>query len=442
MKQVLPSGRFRKQLKEELPLLSREGLITEEQALRLGQRYRLDELGAEATNHLLSVIYIVGTLLIGVGIISFVAAHWEAIPRGVKVVLLFAAMAAAHGAGFWLWQVRGTHPKLGHALVLLGTLIFGANIGLLAQIFHIRGNPYDAFLAWSVGALVMAYAVGCVPNGLVALVTAAVFYFGMTMDYQSQTPLWFPMAATLAFVPLLILLRSRWILWGLLILLAFALPIGIAETLEEPDTFPASFGLMGFVFIGAAMASRLRESTAFIEAPARIVAVASSAVGLYFAAFHGMAEDLVKDNAFHFFSLPMLDWIVVGFLAPAGLLLVVWAAAQRPSSAEIMLPACIAAAGVILILLPVWIDFFTLTLLANLAYLALCAALFHRSFREESRGAFWSAAVLLLLLIVSRTLEYETELLLKAVIFVACGVAFIVAGVLFERFLKTRRTYA
>jgi hypothetical protein len=43
------------------------------------------------------------------------------------------------------------------------------------------------------------------------------------------------------------------------------------------------------------------------------------------------------------------------------------------------------------------------------------------------------------ILILSRTLEYETELLIKAVIFTACGVGIIVAGVLFERFLKSRR---
>lgn len=439
MKEKLPSSRFRKQLKDQLPILTEEGLITQEQAVRLGQRYRLEALGSEAMGHLLSVIYLVGSLLIGIGIISFVAAHWEAIPRGVKVAMLFAAMLTAHGAGFWLWKWRGSHPKLGHTLVLLGTLIFGASIGLMAQIFHIRGNPYQAFLAWSVGALVIAYAAGSVPNAVVALVTAGIYYFGMIGDYRNDAPLWFPPVAAMVFTPLLIWLQSRWLLWGLLLLLAAAVPMGAADTLNGSDTIFTLFCLMGFAFIGTAMAGHLREPTAFIAIPARIVAVAATVFGLYFASFNEIADDMFRHNTQHFALLPPAGWITIGFFIAIGLGMAAWALARRPSSADVMLFICIAVAFAVLAVLPFMAPAYALVFSANLVYLVLCGVLFYHSFHGESRGAFWGAAVLLLLLIVSRTLEYETELLLKAVVFVACGVAFIVSGIWFERFLKGRR---
>ncbi len=73
-------------------------------------------------------------------------------------------------------------------------------------------------------------------------------------------------------------------------------------------------------------------------------------------------------------------------------------------------------------------------MLSVMIILLFCAA-----FTFEDRRVFWAAVLMAALLILSRTLEYETELLIKAVIFTACGVGLIVAGVLFERFLKSRR---
>ncbi len=51
----------------------------------------------------------------------------------------------------------------------------------------------------------------------------------------------------------------------------------------------------------------------------------------------------------------------------------------------------------------------------------------------NQRRAFWGGMILLTLQIITRMLEYETDLLLKSVVFVLCGVAIIGAGLWFER---------
>jgi hypothetical protein len=76
---------------------------------------------------------------------------------------------------------------------------------------------------------------------------------------------------------------------------------------------------------------------------------------------------------------------------------------------------------------------------ANLLLILMIILLFCAAFAYEDRRVFWAAVLMAALLILGRTLEYETELLIKAVIFTACGVGIIVAGVLFEHFLKSRR---
>ncbi|MEB3293621.1 MAG: hypothetical protein VKJ24_10710, partial [Synechococcales bacterium] len=50
--------------------------------------------------------------------------------------------------------------------------------------------------------------------------------------------------------------------------------------------------------------------------------------------------------------------------------------------------------------------------------------------------------VLIVLQITSRMLEYETELMLKALIFILCGAGVILAGLWFEKYMQHHRAIA
>jgi hypothetical protein len=73
------------------------------------------------------------------------------------------------------------------------------------------------------------------------------------------------------------------------------------------------------------------------------------------------------------------------------------------------------------------------------ACLVLSAALIANSFRAEDRQFFWAGVLFVALVIASRFFEYETGLLIKAVVFITCGIGLILAGVGFENYLKQRR---
>ena len=76
---------------------------------------------------------------------------------------------------------------------------------------------------------------------------------------------------------------------------------------------------------------------------------------------------------------------------------------------------------------------------ANIACFTLSAGFIACSFRLEDRRIFWAGVLFAALIIASRFLEYETGLLIKAVVFIACGIGLIAAGVGFENYLKKRR---
>jgi len=94
---------------------------------------------------------ILASVLFGFAAISFVAAHWEDMPRLGRLLLLLATIWAGYGAAGWL-VVRG-HPLLADAAILFSSGMFGASIMLISQMYNISGNPSDGVLMWWIGTL-------------------------------------------------------------------------------------------------------------------------------------------------------------------------------------------------------------------------------------------------------------------------------------------------
>jgi uncharacterized membrane protein len=430
-------ARFRKQLKDQLPILQSEGLITPEQANAISRKYELDSLAAESTRTLLMVIYIVGVCLVGVGMISFVAAHWNAIAPEIKIVLIFSAMLAAHISGFYLWKISGKSPKLGHALTILGTLIFGANIGLVAQIFHIRENVYNGFAAWALGAILMAYALQSVPNAFLAIVTSFIWFCG-TCGWRSNPALWYPLAAAVVFIPFACLCRSAFAFVFALLSVGISLPIAL--TVSSSEAFGliaatliigvASFSL-GSIFFGT-------DKFKFFPVPAMICACISTAFALYLCSFFDFADEVTSD---------MPDFLAEdpAVLITSGTALVI-AVLMLPLGVKKILqqkPVLTMLAVTVVSLLLIIVTAFTnneliVHVVANVLFMALAANILWASFHFHDRRLFWASVLMIALLILSRTIEYETDLLIKSAAFTASGIALIIAGVMFEKYLKKR----
>ncbi len=436
--------RFRSALQEELRLWRAEGIVSDDQAKTLERRYALGELAAEGTSLLMTVIYTIGALLIAGGVISFIAAHWTFIPKPAKVALLLAAMIGAHGSGYWLWRVRGSKPKLGHALVILGTLIFGANIGLMAQIFHIESHYYNGFLAWSLGAAAVAYALGSAPNAVIAIATSFIWYCGWKSDYHFEHALsLYPPLIAACGLPFIYWRKAgfTYLLLALAVSISFLMDVGAAT-----DSF------QGWMLGGAALALLLTAYGAWhrVVHPLPEIGVVSLWLGgialatfAYLLSFGEMAHSLTREIWRHYGDQADLFLIVGAFcvVAMAGLSFAILSAMESwrdPVLRRYSLPLM---AGMALFLLAVsgWTGQMATVFLANLACLALGVGLIWSGVAAERRSLFWLGAAFFALLILSRFLEYRTGLMLKAVAFLACGAGVIYGGIKFEGYLRVRR---
>lgn len=429
------SSSFRSELSRELNAWRAEGLVTPEQADEISRRYGLDDLRAESVGLLLLAIYTIGAILIGAGVVSFVAAHWGSMGPWTKVPLLVGSMLAAHLVGFYFWRVRGSRPALGHGLIILGTLIFGANIALLAQIFHIQSDYYTGFGVCAIGAAAMAYALRSTPNAVIALVASFVWFCGWLGDYQHGF-CYYPFVAAAAMLPFAYMKRS--VLTFTLTLLVIALSISILAGVDG-EAFQsyglAMLGLGQLLFSWGLLSERTERFRGF-AVPAGVLGVSALIAGAYPLSFHEAAKEVARAG----WSFEGWMWTVpVGAVCIASLF--TWAialgTALRNASARPLAAAVAVSGGLILVAMLAG-EYVFATISANLALVVLAAGLAGGGVAAGNRGVFWSGLVLAAVVIVSRFFEYDTGLMLKAAVFVACGAGVIFGGIMFEKYVGNR----
>ncbi len=158
---------YLKRLQKELPLWVERGWVTP-----AGQPAILQHLATSGagTRRAPLAFAILGVLLLGTGVILFFAANWDGLAKLTKLVILFGAMWAAYlAAAYALARPDRVANGFAQALLLLGTILFGANINLIAQIYHISGHYPNAILLWSLGALAVAWLVRSEPAAVLGL---------------------------------------------------------------------------------------------------------------------------------------------------------------------------------------------------------------------------------------------------------------------------------
>jgi uncharacterized membrane protein len=107
------------------------------------------------------VLAVLGAVLFGFAVMSFVAAHWTGMGKLARLVLLLATLWACYGGAALLFQRQLN--AFAQAAVLGGIAVYGASIMLIAQMYHMEGNPADAVLLWALGALLAAVLTSSTP---------------------------------------------------------------------------------------------------------------------------------------------------------------------------------------------------------------------------------------------------------------------------------------
>lgn len=170
-----------KWLFDEVELWLKDGIITEDHAALIRKRYESPD-----TSPIGRIVFTaIGSVIFGLGIILLIAYNWDDIPKMGKLLLIFLSLGAAHWGGYTLMRHGGGNEGIGEGLHVLGTMIFGAGIWLIAQVYHIDEHYPNGLLAWGIGAWALAWTLPSVAQCLLGVVILSFWSAFEALDFNS-----------------------------------------------------------------------------------------------------------------------------------------------------------------------------------------------------------------------------------------------------------------
>lgn len=153
---------------EDLPQLVARGVLTPDAAERLRAHYGPVET-AKPARLAIAFFGILGALLIGAGIILLLGHNWENLTRPIRAFLSFLPLLLAQGLGIWTLLRRPGSLAWREGASGLIYLMIGASISLVAQTYNISGDVPAFLLTWSLLGLPLVYLFDAVVPALLYL---------------------------------------------------------------------------------------------------------------------------------------------------------------------------------------------------------------------------------------------------------------------------------
>jgi uncharacterized membrane protein len=450
----MQSAKFRRILRQEADRWRSEGWIESDFYDRLAERYRFAEIEAEASGTFITALIGLGGILIGLGILSFVAANWQYLGKAARIAILLAGFLVINIGGFQLWQ-RANSRRLGQGLLLLGAIILGADMALLAQLFQISGDTFILFMGWSIGVVLMAYALGLTSLGVMAIALMGCGYWGAAAvgwDGRAIAPLWarnlyeyMPLFSVMLFLPLAYRCRS-----SLIFLLGAIAWLSSFQVAATAYTFTGSGVDRPAVVLGCSLPPLLLWATGRIQAQfpslayrermaqlSQRLGVFSGGLTCFVLSLDNFIPEVLRlraGNANFVDSWPLdrllLLGLAIGLWIWLGRLAWPWTSKDR-----LMLLLGLGIAGLLtaagFLGKSSWLPALFFVLLAILTLVCI-----QTSLQMADRGAFYFGWLLLVMRILTWFTFTQTDLMLKSLLFILSGVATIALGWWFERRLR------
>ena len=298
---------YRGRLERDLKIWTDKGLVDAVTAKAILSEYD----GRQTSFSAGRVLAIIAAVLLGLAILLFISANWQALPRISRLAGLVAMIWVFYlGAASLLAQGRSI---VSAALLILGTLSFGGAMALVAQMYNLSGDELRMMIVWFVAACIVAAAfrsraqVGLA--GLLAWAFCGIYLWEHVDEWYGVMP-WMPplMAAILialvryADAPaarhLAYLMLVGWLTWlfgrheglntailfaslGMAAFLAVSIPASPLKPFARtagaaPDFYTFLIASIGFFLVHAEISNGSFENNAWVEDKLPLIAVAAA----------------------------------------------------------------------------------------------------------------------------------------------------------------------
>jgi len=248
-------------------------------------------------SRLVNTIITLGSILIGLGILLFVASNWDKIDRPFKIFIIFGVISLFNLAVYYFRFIKQSYLGLAEGFCLIGSFAFGAGIWLIAQIYQIHYNFSAGILFWILGILPAVYIYRSWTTMSLAGVLTLVWLCSYQSYYFNREAYGFFLLAPLI-IALCYNMRSRFSLFVMVVASCvwlghfWLLKYSVWDWLLEHGAFTAQlllaaiYMIFGFVLYGLGMWHLKKQSFtafSFLYKFLGVLLISSSAYSLTFA---------------------------------------------------------------------------------------------------------------------------------------------------------------
>ena len=160
-------------LYQELPDLVKKGVLTQEVANNLKIHYG-EIKTTDKKWFMLILCGLVGTILVGLGIILLLAHNWEQFSRTTRTILSFTPLVLAQVFAFWVLLKKPASGIFKECSATFLSLMVGASMALVCQTYNISGSTASFTLVWMLLIAPLIYF-------MEASIPAAIYCIGITI---------------------------------------------------------------------------------------------------------------------------------------------------------------------------------------------------------------------------------------------------------------------
>jgi len=232
---------------KDLPELVEKDIISKEVALKIEQYYQSQT--QDSPNKLFTVFGVLGSLLVGLGIILILAHNWDEFSRATKTI--FAFLPLIIGQLFAGYSILKRKSATWHEAS--GTFLFfavGSSIALVSQIYNIPGDFSSYLLTWVVLCLPLIYLLKSNAVAILCVVFATWYacIYGYGYMTSGQSP-WLYLALIALVMPHYWQLLKRQSNGNITSIFNWILPLSIVIALGTFINRNEEFGLLMYVIL-------------------------------------------------------------------------------------------------------------------------------------------------------------------------------------------------
>lgn len=414
-------------LARQIPQWVDEGIVSASQAEALRTLYPVHD--AMSLGRLL--LTGIGAAMIGLGVILLFAYNWAEMTKVSKLAVIFSALITSHVLAM---RLRTRQVVYSESLFALGSMLMGAGIFLVGQIYHMDSHYPNAFLLWSVGALALAWTLPSLTQAFLAVMLVIGWHLFEVLDFQyaNHSAL---LLVLFGILPLIWRLHSpvlaRFVSAGLLLTLGLSVGVIGGELVVTTQVLAAAT-LIGLErAIATSNEEPERKIASEFAKPAWWVLV----VLMYLMTFGDLVPELVLREldsvvAASYFLLVLLASQAVFF----------WLVYRRRFNGVVILCELV----IVLLLVPSLVTWFAGTLAGresvfwvalgfNLLLLSVSLWLMIDGARTANRQHMLRGSLLFALLAMARYTDLFDSLIARAVVFVLVGLALFVVSHIYQR---------